>query len=195
MWLLQTMLCCAVLLPAPSSAQWWSSGPPKDFEECAERAKSTATTKDTLAECEARFAGRRKAGGGYTYFDFMQNRSFDIAGPNPTTEELKQIDVEYTAYLAERRRNIIAAAFIQKQQALQQQQQQVGVQAAVEAKKPIIAVKPVAKPQPKVSVVRVHPKPETCDSRLSCSWSELTTKMQTLKTNLFGTPSRKTAGG
>ena len=37
----------------------------------------------SLAECNAKFAGRRKPGGGYTYFDFMQNRSFDIAGPEP----------------------------------------------------------------------------------------------------------------
>ena len=42
-----------------------------------------------LAECNAKFAGRRKPGGGYTYYDFMQDRTFDIAGPNPTPEEQK----------------------------------------------------------------------------------------------------------
>ena len=42
-----------------------------------------------LAECNAKFAGRRKPGGGYAYYDFMQDRTFDIAGPNPTPEEQK----------------------------------------------------------------------------------------------------------
>ena len=63
-----------------------------------------------LAECNAKFAGRRKPGGGYTYYDFMQDRTFDIAGPNPTPEEQKKIDEQYTAYLERERRNNIAAA-------------------------------------------------------------------------------------
>src|SRR5258708_13503064 len=45
----------------------------------------------------------------------MQNRHFDIAGPNPSPEELKQIDHEYTAYLDVQRRNAIAAALAKKQ--------------------------------------------------------------------------------
>src|SRR5260370_814686 len=45
----------------------------------------------------------------------MQNRHFDIAGPNPSPEELKQIDYEYTAYLDVQRRNAIAAALAKKQ--------------------------------------------------------------------------------
>jgi len=69
-----------------------------------------------LSECNAKFAGRRKPGGGYTYFDFMQNRTFDIAGPNPTPEEQKKIDEEYIAYLENQRRSNIAAAFAAKQQ-------------------------------------------------------------------------------
>jgi len=51
-----------------------------------------------MTECNVRFAGRRKADGGYTYYDFMQDRIFDIAGPNPTAEERKQIDREYINY-------------------------------------------------------------------------------------------------
>ena len=70
-----------------------------------------------LSECNAKFAGRRKPGGGYTYFDFMQNE-FDIAGPNPTPEEQRQIDEQYAVYLENQRRSSIAAAFAAKQQQL-----------------------------------------------------------------------------
>ena len=73
-----------------------------------------------MTECNAKFAGRRKPGGGYTYYDFMQNRSFDIAGPNPTPEEQKEIDEQYTAFLEQERHNTIAAALAAKQQLLQQ---------------------------------------------------------------------------
>jgi hypothetical protein len=54
-------------------------------------------------------------GGGYTYYDFMQNRHFDISGPNPTPEELRQIDHVYTAYLDVQRRDLIAAEIAKKQ--------------------------------------------------------------------------------
>src|SRR5258705_8331969 len=90
-----------VLQPVRVSAQWWSSTP-ADFEECADKAEKAATKEEkttALAECNAKFAGRRKAGGGYAYYDFMQDRTFDIAGPNPTPEEQKKIDEQYTVYL------------------------------------------------------------------------------------------------
>ncbi len=82
-------------------AQWWRSAP-VDFEACADPAEKAKTKEDktaALAECNAKFAGRRKPGGGYTYYDFMQDRTFDIAGPNPTSEEQKKIDEQYTVYL------------------------------------------------------------------------------------------------
>src|SRR6185295_3408785 len=97
---------------------WWSRAP-TDFEECADTAEKLTTKEartDALAECNAKFAGRRKLGGGYTYYDFMQDRTFDIAGPNPTPEEQKKIDEQYTAYLERERRNSIAAAMMAKQQ-------------------------------------------------------------------------------
>src|SRR3974390_2356621 len=63
----------------------------RDFEECAGQAQARARSNDErnalLTDCHVRFAGRRKAGGGYAYYDFMQDRYFDIAGPNPTAEE------------------------------------------------------------------------------------------------------------
>jgi hypothetical protein len=107
-----------VLQPVRVSAQWWSSAP-ADFEECADKAEKAATKEEkttALAECNAKFAGRRKAGGGYAYYDFMQDRTFDIAGPNPTPEEQKYIDEQYTVYLENQRRNNIAAALTAKQQ-------------------------------------------------------------------------------
>ena len=87
-----------VLNLSRASAQWWNRAP-VDFEECAEAAGKLATKEEksaALAECNAKFAGRRKPGGGYTYYDFMQDRSFDIAGPNPTPEEQRHIDEQYT---------------------------------------------------------------------------------------------------
>ena len=92
-------------MPARSHAQWWAARAPADYEECAEAAEKTATkeAKTTqIAECGVKFAARRKAGGGYSYFDFMQNRHFDIAGPNPTPEEQKHIDEQYAEYLSPR---------------------------------------------------------------------------------------------
>src|SRR6476660_1759117 len=109
---------CIALASSRTEAQWWRSAS-KDFEDCADRAekaKSKEEKTSQLADCNAKFAGRRKAGGGYTYYDFMQDRSFDIAGPNPTAEEQKKIDQQYTAYLDGQRRDNIANAFAAKQQ-------------------------------------------------------------------------------
>ena len=100
--LLLAAIACGVLLqPSRAQAQWWSRAP-ADFEECADAAEKAATREERtsqLTECNAKFAGRRKPGGGYSYFDFMQNRSFDIAGPNPTPQEQKYIDQQYTLFL------------------------------------------------------------------------------------------------
>ena len=121
--LVAAFAACVVLAPLRAQAQWWSSKP-ADFEACADIAEKAATKEDRtskLGDCHAKFAGRRKPGGGYTYFDFMQNRHFDIAGPNPTPEEQKKIDEHYIAYLDQERRSTIAAAFTAKQQQLLQQ--------------------------------------------------------------------------
>jgi len=101
-----------------ASAQWWHRAP-ADYEDCAEAAGKLASKEEksaAIGECSAKFAGRRKAGGGYTYYDFMQDRSFDIAGPNPTPEEQKYIDEQYTVYLENQRRSNIAAAYAKQQQ-------------------------------------------------------------------------------
>jgi hypothetical protein len=45
----------------------------------------------------------------------MQDRSFDIAGPNPTADERKQIDQEYMKYLDFVRRDVRSAELAQQQ--------------------------------------------------------------------------------
>jgi hypothetical protein len=68
-----------------------------------------------MAQCGKQFVGRRKAGGGYTYYDFLQNRHFDIAGPNRTPKELRYFDEQYALYLDTQRREAVAAAFAERQ--------------------------------------------------------------------------------
>jgi hypothetical protein len=94
----------------------------RDFEECLELVQANAPSNDEFGalktDCNVRFAGRRKANGGYTYYDFMQDRKFDIAGPNPTAEERKQIDREYMSYLDAQRREAISARLAFRQSEL-----------------------------------------------------------------------------
>jgi hypothetical protein len=182
--LLTAMIGCAALSASPTRAQWWSNGP-ADFEECADIAEKAAGKEArtaALSECNAKFAGRRKPGGGYTYFDFMQNRSFDIAGPNPTPEEQKQIDEQYTAYLENRRRSSIAAAFAAKQQQLQQTSLKNENEKAPSA---------IGKPQAATGDPK-HGKPATCPQHsFSCEWPRLSESIKDLKKALFGSSSSK----
>ncbi|HET7885250.1 MAG TPA: hypothetical protein VFL62_03390 [Bradyrhizobium sp.] len=91
----------------------------RDYEDCVERMQALHLSDEELnsglAGCGARFAGRRKEGGGYSYYDFMQDRKFDIAGPNPTAEERKAIDREYITYLEGQRREAISEALAKQQ--------------------------------------------------------------------------------
>jgi hypothetical protein len=176
-----------VLTPLRAQAQWWSRAP-ADFEECADKAEK-ATAKEEkaskLSECNAKFAGRRKPGGGYTYYDFMQNRSFDIAGPNPTPEEQKKIDEQYTVFLDRERRNSIAAALSAKQQ------QQLLQQASLRDEKVPLPVGAPNKPQPAATDMRPRPKATNCARRsFSCDWPRLSESIKDLK-KLFGSPPGK----
>ena len=176
------IVCCVVLIPARSHAQWWGARAPTDYEECAESAEKAATkeAKTTqLSECGVKFAARRKAGGGYSYFDFMQNRHFDIAGPNPTPEEQKHIDEQYAAYLARERQSAITAAFTQKQQQLQQ--------AVPESEKKSAVPLPVNKPRgATVGYAVSRPKTPNCASdSFSCNWPRLADGIKDFK-KLFG---------
>ena len=180
-----------VLQPARAPAQWWSRAP-ADFEECAggaEKAASAEAKAAALSECNAKFAGRRKPGGGYTYFDFMQNRSFDIAGPNPTPEEQKHIDEQYTAYLDNQRRSDIAAAFAAKQQQLQE------TSFKPEAEK-VPVPEPPTKPPAAANDLKSRIKTENCPRHsFSCEWPRLSEGIKDLKKALFGAPSNKPKRG
>lgn len=185
----------AVLQPSRAQAQWWSSRGPADFEECADVAEKAATREArtaALSECNAKFAGRRKPGGGYTYFDFMQNRNFDIAGPNPTPEEQKHIDEQYTAYLDNQRRSNIAAAFAAKQQQQQLQQQllqQTSLKNANE--KPPLTRANAGKPQPAAADARRNKSAGCPQHSFSCEWPLLSEGIKDLKKALFGSSSSK----
>jgi hypothetical protein len=150
--------------------------PPRDYEECVEALKANPPVSDerggSMTDCYARFAGRRKAGGGYTYYDFMQGRNFDIAGPNPTAEEREKIDREYMGFLDALRRETISAELAKRQNEklradLERQQEPVG--------RPLLLT-----PRNTSSAVAKRPadrsKSARCeDSSLACGWSRLST--------------------
>jgi hypothetical protein len=182
---------CAVLTPLRAQAQWWRSAP-VDFEECADKAEKAATKQDktaALAECNAKFAGRRKPGGGYTYYDFMQDRTFDIAGPNPTPEEQKKIDEQYTAYLESQRRSSITAAFAAKQQQVQQAPQGVQ-QASLRSETEKIPV-PVASPVKQAARIKAA---NCAKSSFSCEWPRLSEGIDGLKKLFNVSPSKGKRG-
>jgi hypothetical protein len=188
---------CVVLQPSRTHAQWWSPRGPVDFEECADSAEKAATKearKAALSACNAKFAGRRKPGGGYTYFDFMQNRSFDIAGPNPTPEEQKRIDEQYTAFLDRERRSRIANAFAAKQQqqleqaAFRSETEKVGLE-KVPVKKVPLPVEAPNKPRAAATDIKSRMKAANCAQHsFSCDWPRLSESIKDLKKALFGTP-------
>ena len=177
-----------VLSPVRVHAQWWRSAP-ADFEACADTAEKAKTKEEktsALAECNAKFAGRRKPGGGYTYYDFMQDRTFDIAGPNPTPEEQKKIDEQYTVYLERERRNSIAAALMAKQQ---QQVQQVSLRSDQEPARTDSAKVPVPVASPVKQAARVRAA-NCARSSFSCDWPRLSETVNDLKKLFSATPNK-----
>ena len=120
-WLLAVAAAAAV---AAAFAWLQSSGSSpdyaRDYEDCIARMQEQGMQGEELngglTGCGARFAGRRKAdGSGYTYYDFMQDKKFDIAGPNPTAEERKAIDRQYISYLEGQRREAVSEALAKEQ--------------------------------------------------------------------------------
>ena len=188
-----------LLAPVSAHAQWWRSGP-ADFEDCAASAEKAGKDEKAakLSECNARFAGRRKPGGGYTYYDFMQNRNFDIAGPNPSPEEQKKIDEEYIAYLERERRTTTASALAAKQQEKQEQEQRQLQQASLRSDEKV--------PVPVASPAKQPPRTRSLSSSLgsslgncpkgtfSCDWPRLSEGINDIK-KLFGaTPNKGKRG-
>lgn len=188
---------CVMLTPLGAQAQWWSRAP-ADFEDCADRAEKAASKEAksaALTECNAKFAGRRKPGGGYSYFDFMQNRHFDIAGPNPTPAEQKHIDEQYIVYLDNERRSTIAAAFTAKQQRVEQVALKTdGEKVPVPPARPKITDKPTDKAVDKTAAVndwRPRMKEPNCrKNSFSCEWPRLSEGLQDFK-KLFGSSQAK----
>src|SRR3954447_6586975 len=177
----------SVALIAPGAqAQWWSRAP-ADFEDCADKAEKASSKderKSQLSECNSKFAGRRKPGGGYTYFDFMQDRSFDIAGPNPTPQEQKQIDQQYIAHL-ERQRRSTAAEFTARQEQLQQ------ATFRTESEKTPLPRENPNKPRAAANDLRSRTKTANCAQHsFSCEWPRLSESINELKKALFGPPPR-----
>jgi hypothetical protein len=155
----------------------------KDYEECAEEARSNTSSSveysKLITHCGERFAGRRKAGGGYTYFDFMQNRTFDIAGPNPTEDERKQIDRSYMEFLGAQRREMLLSDLAkanQEQAALDPARQNAGTPLAITPKIPLPAKRPVVE------------RSKTCeDESLSCGWAKLSAAVRNAFASSAGT--------
>jgi hypothetical protein len=181
------IIACLLLIPATARAQWWSSAP-RDYEDCVAQVERSGVSKDVrasqLADCDSKFAGRRKPGGGYTYYDFMQDKHFDIAGPNPTPEELKRFDEEYTVYLERQRHDAIVAALTDKQR---QEQQALEVQAAID-RAPVNAAPPPPRPpriaarvhHPVQAQAKVRTQRPKCETPLSCTWTNLSESVRGL---------------
>jgi hypothetical protein len=160
---------------------WISKRPARDYEECSERVAEKKTSKNefiaSMTECDKQFVGRRKLGGGYTYYDLLQNRHFDIVGPNPTPSELKYFDEQYTLYLDVQRRDAIAAALAAKTSR--------GASANLSGDRPVssasapglpMVIVPNGIPRARGVVVRAR---ETCKkSPVSCGWIKLSEEMR-----------------
>lgn len=177
-------------------AQWWKRAP-VDFEECADAAEKSSNKSEktaALADCNAKFAGRRKAGGGYTYYDFLQDRTFDIAGPNPTPEEQRKIDESYTAYLANQRRSNEAAQATARQQHEQQERQAQQLQQV--ALRTDVERVPVPVERPKVQQAASQRKGAPCTKgSFSCEWPRLSESLSDLKKLFSPTPSKPAKKG
>ena len=192
----------AVALALLALIVWWlgfrepSPELTRDFEECVGQVQAKALSKDErgtlMTKCYAQFAGRRKQGGGYTYYDFMQDRSFDIAGPNPTSEERKQIDREYMAFLDAQRRAAVSAELAKRRN----EQFRTDLERARQADGPPVAFVPRTSP-PATEANGPIPLPERrppdrpkstgCDdTSLTCSWAKLSAAVK----NAFASSSR-----
>jgi hypothetical protein len=145
----------------------------RDFEECVEAIHAgvyQAVQDNSMMDCNARFAGRRKSGGGYSYYDFMQDRTFDIAGANPTPEERNRIDREYIGFLdSQRRENVLAELAKRKDEQLradlERAHQPVG--------RPLILT-PKSPPSQAAKAATDRVKSKRCeDHPLACGWSKL----------------------
>lgn len=180
------VLAALAIVAVWQSVRWSSSSVAWDYEECAEQAQSAPAGTERAArtmDCGARFAGRRKAGGGYVYYDFLQNRSFDIAGPNPTDEERQRIDMEYVKFLDSERRDAVSTELAKRRvESLLADFENVR-----RAPGPPTILTPKNPPSAKSSVKRSTPC--LVEGSLSCSW----TKLKSAVKNAFASTSKQGA--
>jgi hypothetical protein len=180
-------ISCAVSVATWLCVQWLAQYDPQDFEECSERAQTITSSKERILlidQCDKQFVGRRKIGGGYTYFDFLQNRQFDIAGPNPTPNELKHFDEEYTLYLETQRRDAVAAAIAERQsQNAQADVQDDRLTGSMSSPGAPMVIAPASVPIPRARSSVARSKGSHCeDASLSCSWANFSAGIK----NFFG---------
>jgi len=170
------LLVVASLGGIAGAVNLWAAHSPKDFEQCSVQAEKTSSSKDErmtlLARCDKQFVGRRKIGGGYTYYDFLQDRQFDIAGPNPTPKELKYFDEEYTLYLDAQKREAVAAAIAEQQNRTAQPGLNNDlIVGSISPPGPPMVITPSAVPIPRARSSVIPPNTVCEDSSLSCNWS------------------------
>lgn len=175
-WQFAMPVAFALLAAVAAWLGFRGSAPPvaHDFEACTQEVQAKSLPDEErgagMTSCSARFAGRRKAGGGYSYYDFMQDRSFDIAGPNPTPDERKQIDREYMAFLDAQRREMLSAGLAKRRD----EQLRAQLESARQPIGPPMVLTPVA---PHVGTAKRtvdRSKSAQCeDDSLSCSWEKL----------------------
>jgi hypothetical protein len=158
---------------------WWPQQYPQDFERCSEQAHRIALSEDArnslIVQCDQQFAGRRKIGGGYTYYDFLQNRHFDIVGPHPTPNELKYFDEEYALYLDTQRRDAVAAAIAERQsQSVQVAVHDAGLTDLISSPGPATAMTPTKVPIPRARSLAMRSKGSRCeDASMPCRWTNI----------------------
>ncbi len=151
----------------------------RDFEECVELVQTRSPSNDErsawMTDCNVRFAGRRKADGGYAYYDFMQDRNFDIAGPNPTAEERNRIDREYMGYLDAQRRESVSAKLATRQN----EQLRADMERARQPVGPPMVLTPANSPSTAAKRPIDRSKTTRCvDDSLSCNWARLSTAVK-----------------
>jgi hypothetical protein len=156
----------------------------RDFEDCIEQVQATPSTDDErgsrMTGCNARFAGRRKPGGGYSYYDFMQDRNFDIVGPNPTAQEREHIDRAYMGFLDAQRREAVSAELARSQN----ERLRADLERAHQPVGPPMVLTPPNVPLP---TARPQAKSARCeDGSLSCGWE----KFSAIVKNAFASSSR-----
>jgi hypothetical protein len=164
--------------------RWWPQHSPQDFEQCSAQVERTSSSKDEqmvlIAQCSKQFVGRRKTGGGYTYYDFLQNRHFDIAGPNPTPKELRYFDEQYTSYLDAQRREAVAAGLAEQQNRLAQPGfQDDRVAGSISQPGPPVVIAPTNVPIPRARSSVVQSNGLCEDASLSCNWTKFSAGIKT----------------